>query len=156
MEHVRQFAEQMPCTAPDQHHIAPLGRLAGRFGQAMNVLSMGRVQAKTVGHAHDFFVEPLQLRIGHVLDCGGLMEQFAVEHFPAEPLGEFPGDLAAAGTVLTSNGNDFHPSGSRHRQKKPHQGYDSPGGASIFSDLPYQRRTLLKVGVISSGFSRCV
>ena len=87
---------------------------------------------------------------------GGLMEQFTVEHFPVECFGESSGDLAAAGTVLTSDGYGFHPSGSRHRQKKPHQGYDSPGGASIFSDLPYQRRTLLKVGVISSGFSRCV
>ena len=75
---------------------------------------MRRVKAKAVGHVHGFFVEPLQLGVGHVLDLGGLMEQFAVEHFPAQRVGKLLGHLAAPGTVLTSDGNDFHPSGSRH------------------------------------------
>ena len=63
-------------------------------------------------------VEPLQLGIGHVLDLGGLMEQFAVEHFPAERVGELAGHFAAAGAVLASDGNDFHPSGSRLAARK--------------------------------------
>ncbi len=116
MKYVGHLAEQVPCATAHQHHIASFGRLAGRRGQAVKVLSMGWVQAKTIGHADGFLVEPLQLGIGHVFDLGGLMQQFAVEHFPAQPLGKFSGNLTAPGAILTSDGNGFHPSDSRHRK----------------------------------------
>ena len=117
MKHVGHLAQEVPCAPAHQHHVAPLGRLAGRLFQAVQVLLMRRVQAEAVGHADGLFIQPFQFGIGHVLDLGGLMEQFAVEQFPAEGLGESPGHLAAAGAVLAGNGNDFHRSGSRYGQK---------------------------------------
>ena len=78
----------------------------------MQIFLVRRVEAKPVGHADGFFVEPFQLGIGHVFDLGRLMEQLAIEQLPAEPRGELPGDFAAAGTVLPRNGNDLHGSDS--------------------------------------------
>ncbi len=163
VEHAGHLAQQVACAAADQYHVAPGGRLAGRLGDAVKILLVRRVQAKTVGHADGFFVETLQLGIGHAFDLRRLMEQFAVEQFPAECGGQLPGNLAAAGAVLTSDGNDFHPSSSRHNAAKtgtgtffplwqlnnrPHQEHSSPGGACSFYTSPYQKEP--EVGVISS------
>ena len=54
---------------------------------------MGRVQAEAVGHREGLFVEPLQFGVRHMLDLGRLMEQFAVEQFPAEGFGRVFGRL---------------------------------------------------------------
>jgi hypothetical protein len=69
---------------------------------------MGRVKAKAVAHRKSLFVEPLQLSVRHMLDFGCLMEQFAVEQFPAEGFAEFSGDFAAARTVFAGYGDDVH------------------------------------------------
>ncbi len=81
------LAQQVPCTAAHEDHVAPLRRLTGRLGQAVQVLLVKRVQAEAVGHGDGLFVEPLQFGVWHVLDLGGLMEQFAIEQLPAEGLG---------------------------------------------------------------------
>ncbi len=69
---------------------------------------MRGVQAEPVGHAHGFFVQSIQLGIKYVFDLGGLVEQFAVEHFPTQGLGKAFGHLAAPGTELARDGNGFH------------------------------------------------
>ena len=112
MERVGPFAQQVPGATAHEDHVAPLRRALGRPLQAVQVFLMGRVQAEAIGHGDHFFVEPLQFGVRHVLDLGRLMEQFAVEQFPAEGLGEFPGDFAAAGTVFAGDGDDVHESRS--------------------------------------------
>ena len=116
---------------------------------------MRRVQAEAVGHGDCFFVEPLQFGIRHVLDLGRLMEQFAVEQFPAQGLGELSGHFAAAGAVLAGDGDDVHGrllhGGAKNRPRQE----ILLAGPGYYPRFPYQKQ-ILKVGVISSGFHRCV
>ena len=78
------------------------------------------------------------------------MEQFAVEQFPAEGLGKFPGDFAAARTVFAGDGDDVHVEILRAGAKnRPHQ-ESLLAGPGYCPYLPYQKN-ILKVGVISVG-----
>ena len=157
MKHVGHLAQQVPRAPAHQHHVASLGRLAGRLGQAVQILLMGRVQAEAVGHAHGLFVQPLQFGVRHVLDLGGLMEQFAVEHFPAKSVGKFAGHLAAAGTVLASDGNDFHRSGSWHgKETSPTRNTVLLVGPGYFPRLPYQKENPQGRGHQQRPMRRCI
>ena len=98
----------MPCPTPHEDHVAPFRRALGSRLQAVQILCVGRVQAEAVGRSDGFFVEPLQFGVRHMLDLGRLMEQFAVEQFPAQGVGELAGDLAAACAVLASDRDDVH------------------------------------------------
>ena len=117
---------------------------------------MGRVQAKTVGHADGLLVEPLQFGIRHVLDLGGLMEQFAVEQFPAEPLGKFPATSpppAPYSRVMVMTFIKRLP--ARYKKQAPPGIWFSWRGLNIHHVSP-TKENLLKVGVISSGLHLCV
>ena len=137
----------------------------GRLGQAVQIFLVRRVQAEAVGHGDGLFVEPLQFGVRHVLDLGRLMEQFAVEQFPAEGLGKFPGDFTAAGAVLAGDGDDVHANRLTSRSVRPcvhgRPAYKKTGptrkcswrglDTSPIVGLP---EDILKVGVISVGNGR--
>jgi hypothetical protein len=108
MKYVGHLGQQVSRAPTNEHHIASLGRELGRCGHTVQILLVGRMEPKPVDHAYCRFVQPVQLGILHMLNLRGLMEQFAVEHLPAKSLGKPIGDLAAPGTVLASDGNDFH------------------------------------------------
>ena len=113
MKDVGRLTQEVPCSTAHQHYVASFGRLAGRLGQAVHILLVGRVQAKAVGHRDGLFIQAVQFGIRDMFDLGGLMEQFAVEQFPAQGLGELSGHFTAAGTVLAADGDDVHAKHSR-------------------------------------------
>ena len=121
MERAGHLAQQVPRARPTKITL-PRGRLAGRRGDAVEILLVRRMQAKTVGHAHGFLVELLQRGIGYAFDLRRLMEQLAVEQFPAEGCRQLSGNLAApapysrvtvmtfirAAPVAKSGTNNYH------------------------------------------------
>ncbi len=116
---------------------------------------MRRVQAEAVGHADGFFVEPFQFGVRHVLNLGCLVQQFAIEQFPAQRFGQFPGDLAAPGAILAGDGDDVHATCSKEGQKTVPTTKSSWRGLDVRPRCPYQKQ-ILKVGVISSVDQRYV
>ena len=82
---------------------------------------MRRVQAEAVGHADGFFVEPFQFGVRHVLNLGGLVQQFAIEQFPAQRFGQFPGDLAAPGAYSRVMVMTFMQRAPRRDKNRPRQ-----------------------------------
>ena len=83
MKGIRRVAEQLSRAAPHQDDAAARRRLLHRLFEAVNVMLMRRMQPKAVGQAQRLFVETFQVGVGNVLHGGGLMQQFAVEQFPA-------------------------------------------------------------------------
>ena len=56
VQHVGCVAQQLPRVASDQNHVASGDGLSDSFGQAVNVLLVGRMQTETVGHTDGLLI----------------------------------------------------------------------------------------------------
>ena len=85
---------------------------------AIDEIEFGRIYAALITSAHKGFEQPIVQRIGSFFsdfdyrlgtlgEPGDLLGQQLVPEFPAELIGKFLSDLAAAASVFAFNGDDF-------------------------------------------------
>src|SRR5262249_51164247 len=99
---------QLTSAASDQHDVTSRRRLHRGLGQATHVSLVRWMQAPAVEQAQLVLVQTLQLGVGHVFDGGGLVQQLAVEQFPAEGRRQAPRQLSATGAIRARHRDDVH------------------------------------------------
>ncbi len=149
MECILAVAHQLIRATPDQDHVALGHRPVNDLFQAMNVPVVWRVQPELVGDTDRLLIQRLELGIRNVLDCRGLVHQFAVEQGPANVCRQSSSDLRAPGTVLPRYSDQFHGYLSARGNKKPRAEAELPAGHGRLGDRPHG--SSCSVGVISNG-----